>query len=46
MVNRVLIAGGGQSALQVGVSLRQRGFEGSVTMFSDEPALPYQRPPG
>ena len=45
MVNRVVIAGGGQSALQVGISLRRRGFEGSIAMYSDEPALPYQRPP-
>jgi len=45
VVNRVVIAGGGQSALQVGISLRRRGFEGSIAMYSDEPALPYQRPP-
>lgn len=44
-MKRVVIVGGGQSALQVAVTLRQQGHEGPITMLSDEPALPYQRPP-
>jgi len=44
-VKRVVIVGGGQSALQVAITLRQQGHEGTITMLSDEPALPYQRPP-
>lgn len=45
MVNRVVIVGGGQSAVQTGVTLRQRDFQGTIVMLTDEPALPYQRPP-
>ena len=41
----VVIAGGGQAGFQVAASLRLGGFEGPVTIVSQEPRLPYQRPP-
>ena len=41
----VLIIGAGQAGAQTTASLRQNGFEGSITLVGDEPALPYQRPP-
>ena len=45
MVTRVVVIGGGQAALQVAVSLRQSGYEGAVSILSEEETLPYQRPP-
>jgi 3-phenylpropionate/trans-cinnamate dioxygenase ferredoxin reductase subunit len=44
-VYEVVIVGGGQAAAQTAFSLRQLGFAGSVLLISDEPVLPYQRPP-
>lgn len=41
----VVIAGAGQAGFQAALSLRQEGFQGRITLFSDEPGLPYQRPP-
>ena len=41
----VLIIGAGQAAAQTAASLRQGGFDGSITIVGDEPSLPYQRPP-
>ena len=41
----VVILGAGHAGFQLGASLRQSGFEGRVILVSDEPALPYQRPP-
>lgn len=42
---RVVIAGGGQAAVQAALSLREAAFTGSVTIVADEPGDPYQRPP-
>ncbi|MCK0196496.1 FAD-dependent oxidoreductase [Ancylobacter sp. 6x-1] len=41
----VVILGGGQGGFQVAASLREAGYEGRVRIVSDEPGLPYQRPP-
>ncbi|MEH6482976.1 MULTISPECIES: NAD(P)/FAD-dependent oxidoreductase [Pseudomonas] len=41
----VVIVGAGQAGFQVAASLRQEGFEGSISLIGDEPGLPYQRPP-
>jgi 3-phenylpropionate/trans-cinnamate dioxygenase ferredoxin reductase component len=43
--SRVVIVGGGQAGIETAASLRQNGFEGSVTVVCDETDLPYQRPP-
>lgn len=42
---RVVIAGSGHGGVEVAAALRQRGFEGAITVVGDEPYLPYQRPP-
>lgn len=41
----IVIIGGGQAAAQACASLRLFGFEGEITLISEEAALPYQRPP-
>jgi 3-phenylpropionate/trans-cinnamate dioxygenase ferredoxin reductase subunit len=41
----VVIVGGGQGGYQAAASLRTEGFQGRVTLVSEEPHLPYQRPP-
>jgi 3-phenylpropionate/trans-cinnamate dioxygenase ferredoxin reductase subunit len=41
----VLVVGAGQAGAQAVASLRQEGFEGSITLIGHEPVLPYQRPP-
>jgi 3-phenylpropionate/trans-cinnamate dioxygenase ferredoxin reductase component len=45
MSDGVVIVGAGQAGFQVAASLRQEGFEGTITLIGDEPGLPYQRPP-
>ena len=45
MNGNVVIVGGGQAAAQAVASLRSDGFQGSITLVSDEACLPYQRPP-
>ncbi|MCJ9429415.1 NAD(P)/FAD-dependent oxidoreductase [Kordiimonas marina] len=44
-MTHIVIVGGGHAAAQAVTSLRQNKFEGDVTLISDEPVLPYQRPP-
>ena len=41
----IVIIGGGQAAAQNAACLRQEGFTGEITVFSDEQYVPYQRPP-
>jgi len=41
----VVIVGGGHGGAQVAISLRQQGYEGSIALLTDEPDLPYERPP-
>ena len=41
----VLIVGGGQAAVQLAGSLRELGWQAAVTIVSEEPHAPYQRPP-
>lgn len=42
---RTVIAGAGQSGLQVAISLRQGGYTGEIILVGKEPHVPYQRPP-
>lgn len=42
---KLVIIGGGHAAAQVATSLRQHKFDGNATLVSDEPVVPYQRPP-
>lgn len=41
----LVVIGGGQAAAQIIEVARQQGFEGRITLVSEEPILPYQRPP-
>src|SRR5437588_2419806 len=41
----IVIIGAGHAGFQLAASLRQHGFEDGITLISDEPVLPYQRPP-
>jgi 3-phenylpropionate/trans-cinnamate dioxygenase ferredoxin reductase component len=45
MYQQIVIAGGGQAAVQVVDTLRRKGCTGKLTLIGDEPWLPYQRPP-
>src|ERR1700742_3049065 len=45
MTSSIVIVGGGQAGAQAIDTLRREGFGGSLTLISDEPHLPYQRPP-
>jgi 3-phenylpropionate/trans-cinnamate dioxygenase ferredoxin reductase component len=45
MYQQIVIAGGGQAAVQTVDTLRRKGFTGKLTLVGDEPWLPYQRPP-
>ena len=41
----IVIVGAGQAGFQAAASLREAGFDGSLTLVGDEPVAPYQRPP-
>ena len=41
----IIIIGAGQAAGQAAASLRQEGYEGSISIFGEENQAPYQRPP-
>jgi 3-phenylpropionate/trans-cinnamate dioxygenase ferredoxin reductase subunit len=44
-IERVVIVGGGLAGATAAFELRERGFEGTVTLVGDERAVPYERPP-
>jgi 3-phenylpropionate/trans-cinnamate dioxygenase ferredoxin reductase component len=41
----VLIVGAGHAGAQTAIGLRNAKFAGSIALISDEPELPYERPP-
>ena len=43
--NTAVVIGGGQAGGEVALELRRAGFSGRVRLVSDEPFLPYKRPP-
>ena len=45
MSSTIIIIGGGQAGAQAIDTLRREGFGGRLVLVSDEPYLPYQRPP-
>ncbi len=44
-MTHIVIIGGGHAAAQAVTSLRQKKFDGKVTLITDEKMIPYQRPP-
>jgi 3-phenylpropionate/trans-cinnamate dioxygenase ferredoxin reductase component len=44
-LDSVVIAGGGLAGATAAFALRERGFEGRLTLVSEEEAPPYERPP-
>jgi len=44
-ISTILIVGGGQAGAQAIDTLRREGHKGRLVLVSDEPKLPYQRPP-
>jgi 3-phenylpropionate/trans-cinnamate dioxygenase ferredoxin reductase subunit len=45
MTEHLVIVGGGQAAAQAVQSLRQQNYAGAITLVSEDPHPPYQRPP-
>lgn len=41
----IVIVGGGHGGSQIAASLRDKGYDGKLTLITAEPDLPYQRPP-
>jgi len=41
----IVIIGASHAGVQLAVSLREAGFEGAITLISDDPQTPYHRPP-
>jgi 3-phenylpropionate/trans-cinnamate dioxygenase ferredoxin reductase subunit len=41
----MLIIGAGECGARAALTLREQGYDGSVTLVGDEPHLPYERPP-
>lgn len=41
----IVVVGGGQAAASLVAKLRTLGYAGAITLISDEPVPPYQRPP-
>ena len=45
MSGRVVVVGGGLAAGTLVTQLREGGHDGPITVFTDEPHAPYERPP-
>ncbi|HET8562065.1 MAG TPA: FAD-dependent oxidoreductase [Marmoricola sp.] len=45
MTGRIVIVGGGLAAGTAVSSLREQGHDGEIVLFTDEPHVPYERPP-
>ena len=41
----MVILGAGECGARAALTLRERGYQGPVTLIGDEPHLPYERPP-
>ena len=45
MLRRIVIVGASLAGLRAAETLRQRAFDGELTLIGDEPHRPYDRPP-
>jgi 3-phenylpropionate/trans-cinnamate dioxygenase ferredoxin reductase component len=45
VMSSFVIVGAGECGARAAFALRERGFDGSVTLVGTEPLLPYERPP-
>lgn len=43
--DRIVIVGAGHGGVQAAASLREEGYTGPISLISDDPHAPYQRPP-
>jgi 3-phenylpropionate/trans-cinnamate dioxygenase ferredoxin reductase subunit len=43
--DRIVVVGAGPAGAKAALTLREEGFQGSVTLLGEEPVLPYERPP-
>lgn len=44
-IAEIVLVGGGLAAAKAAETLRKEGFDGGVTLVTDEPERPYERPP-
>jgi len=44
-MSHFIIVGGGECAARAALTLREKGFDGRITLIGNEPYLPYERPP-
>jgi len=44
-MSEYVIVGAGECGARAALALRERGFDGSITLLGTEPHLPYERPP-
>ncbi len=44
-INDIVLVGGGLAAARAATTLREEGYDGRITLFAEEPHLPYERPP-
>lgn len=44
-MKQIVIIGGGQAGAMAAAALRAQQFTGAITLISDEPEIPYERPP-
>jgi 3-phenylpropionate/trans-cinnamate dioxygenase ferredoxin reductase subunit len=41
----IVICGAGECGVRAAFALREKGYDGKITLIGDEPHLPYERPP-
>jgi 3-phenylpropionate/trans-cinnamate dioxygenase ferredoxin reductase subunit len=44
-IDSIVIVGAGSAAMKAAQTLRDEGYQGSLTVVGDEPEVPYERPP-
>ncbi|ASP74204.1 FAD-dependent oxidoreductase (plasmid) [Sinorhizobium meliloti] len=44
-MSRIVIVGAGECGARAAFALREKGFDGGITLIGAEPDLPYERPP-